>query len=96
MNTSIRVIAGGVYYSNNLSSNVQLTMPTPTASNDYLNIEFIVSQPAYNAGYGGRLRITLPSTTAVDQFQANYVTYVYDCNSTYWAITSSGVTSYSN
>jgi hypothetical protein len=98
LNTSIRVIAGGDYYSNNPGSNIQLTMPTPTASNDYLNIEFVISYHASNASFSGSLTVTFPVTSnSFNQSPGSYVTYAWDSNSTtsYWTITNYyGTTSY--
>jgi hypothetical protein len=90
MNTSICVIAGP-YWSNQASNNINLTMPTPTASNDYLNIQFLVSYNASNGGYYGNLLVTLPvSSNTNTQSSGSYVTYTWDSNSTssYWTISS--------
>jgi hypothetical protein len=86
LNTSIRVIAGD-YYSNNPSNNVQLTMPTATASNDYMMIEFVVSYPASQAPFAGGLLVTFPSSNTFYQSDAKLVSYFWDCNATYWTVT---------
>jgi hypothetical protein len=66
-------------------------MPTPTASNDYLNIEFLVSYNAYAGGYYGNLSVNLPVTSNTNtQSSGQYATYTWDSNSTssYWTISS--------
>jgi hypothetical protein len=87
LNTSIRVIAGP-YWSNQGSNNVQLTMPTPTASNDYLNVEFVVSFNALDAGYYGYLNVTFPSANTHSQNHGNTVNYIWDSNAyaSYWTV----------
>jgi hypothetical protein len=99
LNTSIRVIAGP-YWSNYPSNNLALTMPTATASNDYLNVEYIGSYEAVsNGGFYGKLQVTFPSSNQYDQSLGNYVTYVWESNvtSSFWTITTYyGNTVYSN
>jgi hypothetical protein len=66
-------------------------MPTPAASNDYLNIEFLVSCNASAGGYYGELVVTLPgASNTKTQSSGNYSTYTWDSNSTssYWTISS--------
>jgi len=87
LNTTIRVIAGP-YWSNQGSNNVQLTMPTPTASNDYLNVEFVASFNASNGGFYGNLVVTFPSSSTYNQTSGSNVSYIWDSNATasYWTM----------
>jgi hypothetical protein len=88
LNTSIRVIAGS-YYSNNNTTDVQLTMPSASASNDYMNIEFVVSSNASNGGYTGILMVTFPGLTSntYSQSSARMVSYFWDSNAMVWTVT---------
>jgi hypothetical protein len=91
INTSIRVIAGA-YYDNIVPHprpppNVALTMPTPTASNDYLNVEF---QYSSNSVYPGvYLQVTFPSACNFLQPVNSQTNYVWDSNaSSTWSVIS--------
>jgi hypothetical protein len=80
-------VIAGAYYSNNPYSSIQLIMPTATASNDYMMIEYSISQPASLVYYGGQLIVNFPSSNTFYQNQATLVSYVWDSNSSYWMVT---------
>jgi hypothetical protein len=85
LNTSIRVIAGA-FYSNNSSNSINLTMPTATASNDYLVIEYGIGYEAASAFYSYPLLVTFPSTNTFSQNQCTLISYYWDSNSSYWTV----------
>jgi hypothetical protein len=75
-------------------------MPSATASNDYLHVEYIGSYDAVNnGGFMGRLQVTLPSSNIYDQYLGHRTTYVWESNvtSSFWTITDYyGSTAWSN
>jgi hypothetical protein len=86
LNTSIRVIAGGYY--TNLSLFVALTMPTATASNDYINIEYVISTSANTNGFAGPLVVNFPAYNSFSQDPSTQVNYFWDGYTTTWSLTS--------
>jgi hypothetical protein len=89
LNTSIRVIAGA-YYSNNCNSLPIIAMPTPSASNDYLVVEYIIGYDASVSFYTCNLQVIFPSCNTYDQTQKSVTSYVWDSNGGLWIISDLG------
>jgi hypothetical protein len=86
LNTSIRVIAGA-YYSNNSSNYVNLEMPTASASNDYVMIEYVVGYDASLVFYSYQLQVIFPTSSNTHyQNPCTIVSYVWDGSGLIWAI----------
>jgi hypothetical protein len=97
LNTDIRVIAG-VYYSNNPTTPINVIVPTASASNDYLVVEYTIGYDASLAFYSTQLQVNFPSSNIFYQNQCSIVSYVWDSNASYWIINDfrASSTSYSN
>jgi hypothetical protein len=79
-------VIAGAYYSNNNCNYVPLAMPTASASNDYLVIEYVVGYDASLVFYGMQLEVTFPSSNIHYQTPCSIVSYVWDSNASYWMV----------
>jgi hypothetical protein len=83
-------VIAGAYYSNNCNDLPILAMPTPSASNDYLVVEYIIGYDASVAFYSCNLVVVLPSSNTYDQPQKSVQSYVWDSNGSIWIISDLG------
>ena len=91
INQSIRIIAGD-YFLGSMDpppgwgpGNPALTIPTPTAINDYLNVQYLPSSNYYTIATSNTtpptyLSVTFPSTATTTQAAFTNVSYVWAYN----------------
>jgi hypothetical protein len=79
-------VIAGAYYSNNSSNYVPLAVPTVSAGNDYLVIEYVVGYDASLVSYSMQLEVTFPSSNRHYQNPCTLVSYVWDNNGSNWMV----------